>query len=118
MEPVSPALKGRFLTTGPAGSPLLEVPSVFSAGISRERLGDKGMFLLKNWASRIMQVKVFKIWRQKAGDLGEMNFPGGSDCKESARNVRDLGLIPGLGRFPEKEMATHSRLLVWKIPWM
>ena len=27
-------------------------------------------------------------------------FPGGSDGKESAWNVGDPGLIPGLGRFP------------------
>jgi len=27
-------------------------------------------------------------------------FPGGSDCKESACNAGDLGLIPGLGRSP------------------
>ena len=27
-------------------------------------------------------------------------FPGGSDSKESACNVGDWGLIPGLGRFP------------------
>ena len=24
---------------------------------------------------------------------------------------------PGLGRSPEKEMATHSSLLAWNIPW-
>ena len=29
-----------------------------------------------------------------------MDFPGGSDGKASVYNVRDLGLIPGLGRFP------------------
>ena len=29
-------------------------------------------------------------------------FPGGSDCKESACSVGDLGLIPGLGRSPEE----------------
>ena len=29
-------------------------------------------------------------------------FPGGSDGEESACNVADLGLIPGLGRFPEE----------------
>ena len=29
-----------------------------------------------------------------------MGFPGGSDDKESASNVGDLGLIPGLGRSP------------------
>ena len=31
---------------------------------------------------------------------GFMDFPGGSDGKESACNVGDLGLIPGLGRSP------------------
>ena len=30
----------------------------------------------------------------------EMGFPGGSDGKESARNMGDLGLIPGWGRSP------------------
>ena len=29
-----------------------------------------------------------------------MGFPGGSEIKVSACNVGDLGLIPGLGRFP------------------
>ena len=28
------------------------------------------------------------------------DFPGGSDGKESACSARDLGLIPGLGRYP------------------
>jgi len=27
-------------------------------------------------------------------------------------------LIPGLGRFLEKEMATHSSILAWRIPWI
>ena len=30
-------------------------------------------------------------------------FPGGSDGKAFARNVRDPGLIPGLGRSPGEE---------------
>ena len=29
-----------------------------------------------------------------------LGFPGGSDGKESTCNARDLGLIPGAGRFP------------------
>ena len=29
----------------------------------------------------------------------------------------DLGLIPGLGRSPEKGMATHPSILAWRIPW-
>ena len=32
-----------------------------------------------------------------------MGFPDGSDSKESACNVGDLGLIPGLGKFPGGE---------------
>ena len=40
--------------------------------------------------------------------------PGGSDGKASACSVGDPG---GLGRCPlEKEMATHSSTIVWKIP--
>ena len=44
-------------------------------------------------------------------------FPGGSDGKASAYNAGDLGSIPGSGNFLEKEMATHSSILAWKIPW-
>jgi len=43
---------------------------------------------------------------------------GGSDGKAFAYNVGDLGSIPGSGSFMEKEMATHSSILAWKIPWM
>ena len=42
---------------------------------------------------------------------------GGSDGKESARNVGDPGSIHALGRSPEKEIATHSSILAWRIPW-
>ena len=44
-------------------------------------------------------------------------FPGDSDGKESACNAEDPGLIPVLGRSPEKGMATHSSILAWRIPW-
>ena len=43
-------------------------------------------------------------------------FPGRSDGKESACNVGDLGLIPGLGRCPGRGHATHSSILAWRIP--
>ena len=46
-----------------------------------------------------------------------MGFAGGSDGKESACNVRDLGSIPGSGRFLEKGMATHFSILAWRISW-
>ena len=41
----------------------------------------------------------------------------GSDSKESTCNAGDLGLIPGLGRYPEKGKATQSSILAWRIPW-
>ena len=43
-----------------------------------------------------------------------MDFPGGSDDKESTCNAGDLGSIPGWGRSPEKGMATHSSILAWR----
>ena len=36
-------------------------------------------------------------------NCGTMGFPSGSDSKESACNMGDLGLIPGLGRSPGGE---------------
>ena len=45
-----------------------------------------------------------------------MHFHGGSVGKESTCNVGDpLGSL-GLLDPQEKEMATHSRILAWKIP--
>ena len=32
-------------------------------------------------------------------------------------DVRDTGLIPGLGRSPAEGMATHFSFLAWRIPW-
>ena len=31
---------------------------------------------------------------------------------------RDANLIPELGRSLEEEMATHSSILTWEIPWI
>ena len=42
-----------------------------------------------------------------------MGFPG----KESACNVGDLVQSLGWEDLLEKEMATHSSILAWKIPW-
>ena len=46
-----------------------------------------------------------------------MGFPGGSVVKNPLAKAGDVGLIPGLGRFPlGKETATHSNTLAWEIP--
>ena len=37
--------------------------------------------------------------------------------KKSAGDVEEPGSIPGPRRSLEKEMATHSGILAWKIPW-
>ena len=57
-----------------------------------------------------------RVIRHSSGYFGY--FPGGSDGKASAYNVGDLGSIPGSGRSLGEEMATHSSILAWKIPWM
>ena len=38
--------------------------------------------------------------------------------KNLLANARDLGSIPRLEDLLEKEMASHSSILAWKIPWM
>jgi len=45
-----------------------------------------------------------------------MGLPYSSDGKASAYNAEDPGSITGSGRSPEKEMATHSSILAWRIP--
>ena len=40
-------------------------------------------------------------------------FPGGTVVKIPPANMRDKGLADSL----EKEMATHSSILAWEIPW-
>ena len=58
---------------------------------------------------------------KKAIDIQLLNlglgFSGSSDGKESACNVGGPHSIPGLGRPPEKGMATDSSVLAWRIPW-
>ena len=46
-----------------------------------------------------------------------MGFPGGSEVKASACNAGDQGSIPGSGRSLGKEMAPHSGILAWRVPW-
>jgi len=51
---------------------------------------------------------------------GGVDFPGGSVVKNlpvSAGDVGDSGSILGLGKSPEEEIATHSSILTWEIPW-
>ena len=57
---------------------------------------------------------IYKWWKSYFSKLRCLRgFPGGSESRESGG---DLGLIPGLGSPLEREMATHSSTLAWKIP--
>ena len=50
-----------------------------------------------------------------------MGFPGGSAVKNLSPNAGDASdWVQSLGQENplEKEMATHSIILAWKIPWM
>ena len=44
-------------------------------------------------------------------------LPRWLSSKERTCTAGDMSLIPGLGRPLKKEMATHSSILAWKIPW-
>ena len=44
-------------------------------------------------------------------------FPAGSDGKESACNVGDLGSIPGSRRSPGEGNGNPLQILAWEIPW-
>ena len=58
------------------------------------------------WAASLAVLGASGVWQENC-----------SDGKESTCSAGDLGLIPGLGRSPEKGMATHSRVLAWRIAW-
>ena len=59
----------------------------------------------------------FSLWLKISTYYPLNGFPGGSDGKASAYNAEDPVQSLGEEAFLEKEMATHSSTLGWKIPW-
>ena len=57
---------------------------------------------------------VFWSWKFKNLVLG---IPSGSAVKNLPDSAGDTGSIPGQEDPLEKEMATHSSILAWDIPW-
>ena len=47
-----------------------------------------------------------------------MPFVSSSVCKESACNAETRVPVPAREDPLEKEMATHSSILAWRIPWI
>ena len=46
-----------------------------------------------------------------------LGFIFGSVVKESPYNEGDLGSIPGLGRYAQRDITSLSRILAWRISW-
>ena len=46
-----------------------------------------------------------------------IGFPGGTVVKNLPANAGDAGSIPVSGRSLKEEMAIHSSILAWKMPW-
>ena len=44
-------------------------------------------------------------------------FPSGSEVKNLLASEGNMGSIPGSRKSLEKEMANHSSILAWEIPW-
>ena len=63
-----------------------------------------------------LSVRKFPWGRDRLPTPMFLDFPGGSDGKESACSAGDLGLISGLEDPLEEGMATHSSVLAWRIP--
>ena len=68
----------------------------------------------QNFNPFISGLELYSFWLKPHFLKG---FPGGSNGQESACNAGDPGSIPGWGRSPEREMAAHSSILAWRIPW-
>ena len=45
-------------------------------------------------------------------------FLVGSVVKNLSPSVGNMGSVPGLRRSPEEEIAIHSSILAWVIPWI
>ena len=76
------------------------------------------VFVSKKYTTRQINIKK---WGKQSKSYSVIDisggFAGGSVVKNPPANAQDVGLIPGWGRTLEKEMATHSSILAWEIPW-
>ena len=84
-------------------------------GLGRSPGKGKGYPLQYSGLENFMNCMVDGVAKSRTR-LSDFNFDFDSSVgKESTCNVGYLGSIPGLGRSPEKEMATHSSILAWRI---
>ena len=54
------------------------------------------------------------VYSRQSFFRGVLDFPGGSDGKESAGSTGDLGQLLGWKDFLKKGVAFHSSILAWR----
>ena len=87
------------------------LPESFPCYRKRRVCGEDLLWLIMSWVWTTQLCLYILSWA----------FPGGTEVKNQpakAGDARDPDLIPGSGRSPEEEMATHSSVLAWRIPGM
>ena len=84
---------------------------------------DKGhLYMFERRGARARSAERAKILEEGIGsERGMRGFQGGASGKEPAcqcRRHKRCRFDPWVGKIPlEKGMATHSTILVWRIPW-
>ena len=74
---------------------------------------ERAMMELENPSQEMEEARSWGFWPGV-----QVGFPGALVVKNpptSAGTVRDLGSISGLARSPEEGMATHPKILAWRI---
>ena len=72
------------------------------------------------WDRQKIIIKICKLQGILESDKGFSGLPWWFSGEETACNageIRDAGLIPGLGRPPWEENGNHSSIIAWEIPW-
>ena len=93
-------------STGIPSPPL----ALFIVMLSRAHLSSHSRMSGSRWV--LTPLWLSWLWRSFLFTWGQ------TEVKVSAYNAGDLGSIVGREDLLEKEMATHSSILAWRIPWM
>ena len=60
---------------------------------------------------------VFALWPDINHDGLSQWFSVKNPLSFCGGNIRDMGLIPGWEGTLEEELATHSSIVAWRVPW-
>ena len=90
---------------------------VSKENFARSEFLGQGLYIILIGVIRLLSKKDQQLTLPLAMYKGTLGFPGGSVIKTPPANAGDLGLIPGPEDPLEKEMAIHSSILAWEIPW-